>query len=217
MPTSPASSNGTSNCVVVGRHSPREKSFLVGSKDVKTSRPQLATLLSRTVSGASFVVPAAPSCGADKENVATPTSFRPIGQHEADKDLLAPSPLSTPTSARRSQRRSKFLTPRKKTLANVEALENLESGLDNSAASNTATTTTAAMGCGRAIPVRQGYLLKKKSGGNGFSRGDCWKKKYVSLGADATLTYHASLQVILHLSENVPRHRRERHPRQVGP
>jgi len=121
--------------------------------------------MTRTESGASFAIPAAPP--ADNE-----------GDKENRVDPVPASPLSTPTSTRRSQRRSKFLTPRKKLVeVNVDDLEG---------------PAPPKVGCGRAIPVRQGSLLKKSNGG-GFSRE--WKKKYVALCDDATLTYHVGLQV----------------------
>ncbi|XP_053408123.1 centaurin-gamma-1A-like isoform X28 [Mercenaria mercenaria] len=44
------------------------------------------------------------------------------------------------------------------------------------------------LGCGRVIPIKQGYLYKKSHGLN-----KDWKKKYVTLLDDARLTYHPSL------------------------
>ncbi|XP_052252907.1 centaurin-gamma-1A-like isoform X12 [Dreissena polymorpha] len=44
------------------------------------------------------------------------------------------------------------------------------------------------LGCGRVIPIKQGYLYKKTHGLN-----KDWKKKYVTLLDDGRLTYHPSL------------------------
>ncbi|XP_052806812.1 centaurin-gamma-1A-like isoform X16 [Mya arenaria] len=44
------------------------------------------------------------------------------------------------------------------------------------------------VGCGRVIPIKQGYLYKKSHGLN-----KDWKKKYVTLLDDGRLTYHPSL------------------------
>lgn len=49
----------------------------------------------------------------------------------------------------------------------------------------------AAIGIGRAIPVKQGALHKRSS----KSLNKEWKKKYVCLYGDGRLTYHPSLKV----------------------
>ncbi|XP_048006683.1 centaurin-gamma-1A-like [Leguminivora glycinivorella] len=83
-----------------------------------------------------------------------------------DKDL--PTPSSTPTTSRKSRRRSNLFTPSKK---GDDRLKNGE------------------LGSGRAIPLKQGYLYKKSS----KALNKEWKKKYVTLCDDGRLTYHPSL------------------------
>lgn len=85
------------------------------------------------------------------------------------KDL--PTPSSTPTTSRKSRRRSNLFTPSKK---NDDKLKN---GGD--------------IGSGRAIPLKQGYLYKRSS----KTLNKEWKKKYVTLCDDGRLTYHPSLHV----------------------
>ncbi|XP_023943966.1 centaurin-gamma-1A isoform X1 [Bicyclus anynana] len=82
------------------------------------------------------------------------------------KDL--PTPSSTPTTSRKSRRRSNLFTPSKK---GDDRLKNGE------------------LGSGRAIPLKQGYLYKKSS----KALNKEWKKKYVTLCDDGRLTYHPSL------------------------
>ncbi|XP_045467912.1 centaurin-gamma-1A isoform X2 [Harmonia axyridis] len=83
------------------------------------------------------------------------------------KDL--PTPNSTPTTSRKSRRRSNLFTTSKK------GDEKLKNGGD--------------FGSGRAIPLKQGYLYKKSS----KPLNKDWKKKYVTLCDDGRLTYHPSL------------------------
>lgn len=87
------------------------------------------------------------------------------------KDL--PTPSSTPTTSRKSRRRSNLFTPSKK------CDEKLKNGGD--------------FGSGRAIPLKQGYLYKRSS----KPLNKEWKKKYVTLCDDGRLTYHPSLHVSL--------------------
>ncbi|XP_026321871.1 centaurin-gamma-1A isoform X1 [Hyposmocoma kahamanoa] len=82
------------------------------------------------------------------------------------KDL--PTPSSTPTTSRKTRRRSNLFTPSKK---GDDRLKNGE------------------LGSGRAIPLKQGYLYKKSS----KALNKEWKKKYVTLCDDGRLTYHPSL------------------------
>lgn len=84
------------------------------------------------------------------------------------KDL--PTPSSTPTTSRKSRRRSNLFTPSKK---GDDKLKNGE------------------LGSGRAIPLKQGYLYKRSS----KALNKDWKKKYVTLCDDGRLTYHPSLHV----------------------
>lgn len=90
------------------------------------------------------------------------------GSKEA-KDL--PTPSSTPTTSRKSRRRSNLFTPSKK------CDDRLKNGGD--------------IGSGRAIPLKQGYLYKRSS----KPLNKDWKKKYVTLCDDGRLTYHPSLHV----------------------
>ncbi|KAK9874956.1 hypothetical protein WA026_005771 [Henosepilachna vigintioctopunctata] len=83
------------------------------------------------------------------------------------KDL--PTPSSTPTTSRKSRRRSNLFTTSRK------GEEKLKSGGD--------------FGSGRAIPLKQGYLYKRSS----KPLNKDWKKKYVTLCDDGRLTYHPSL------------------------
>ncbi|MCL4135749.1 UNVERIFIED_CONTAM: hypothetical protein GTU68_052251 [Idotea baltica] len=83
------------------------------------------------------------------------------------KDL--PTPSSTPTTTRKSRRKSNLFTPSKK--------------------SDEKDKKNGEVGSGRAIPVKQGYLYKKSN----KALNKDWKKKYVTLCDDGRLTYHANL------------------------
>ncbi|KAK4882078.1 hypothetical protein RN001_005397 [Aquatica leii] len=83
------------------------------------------------------------------------------------KDL--PTPTSTPTTSRKTRRRSNLFTPSKK------GDDKLKNGGD--------------IGSGRAIPIKQGYLYKRSN----KPLNKEWKKKYVTLCDDGRLTYHPSL------------------------
>ncbi|CAL4156118.1 unnamed protein product, partial [Meganyctiphanes norvegica] len=84
------------------------------------------------------------------------------------KVLITPS--YTPTTARKTIRKSNLFTPSKK---NDEKDKNKNSEF----------------GSGRAIPIKQGYLYKKSS----KTLNKEWKKKYVTLCDNGKLTYHSSL------------------------
>lgn len=84
-----------------------------------------------------------------------------------DKDL--PTPTSTPTTSRKSRRRSNLFTSSKK----------IEDKSKN-----------GELGSGRAIPLKQGFLYKKSS--KSLKE---WKKKYVALSDDGIFTYYPNLQV----------------------
>lgn len=101
-----------------------------------------------------------------------PHNFDNLQPPSKDKDL--PTPLSTPTTSRKSRRRSNIFTPSKK---GDDRLKNGE------------------LGSGRAIPLKQGYLYKKSS----KALNKEWKKKYVTLCDDGRLTYHPSLHVSIML------------------
>ncbi|XP_023238311.1 centaurin-gamma-1A-like isoform X1 [Centruroides sculpturatus] len=87
--------------------------------------------------------------------------------NKESKDI--PTPCSTPTTSRKSRRRSNLFTPLKKD--DDKKLKNGE------------------VGSGRYIPLRQGYLYKRSC----KTLNKEWKKKYVTLTNDARLTYHPSL------------------------
>ncbi|CAH1155114.1 unnamed protein product [Phaedon cochleariae] len=90
--------------------------------------------------------------------------------HNSSKDAKdLPTPNSTPTTSRKSRRRSNLFTPSKK------GEDKMKNGGD--------------FGSGRAIPLKQGYLYKRSS----KPLNKDWKKKYVTLCDDGRLTYHPSL------------------------
>ncbi|GIY26843.1 centaurin-gamma-1A [Caerostris darwini] len=91
-----------------------------------------------------------------------------IGGPKDSKDL--PTPCSTPTTSRKTRRRSNLFPPLKK-------------GEDDKKSKN------GEVGSGRVIPLRQGYLYKRSC----KALNKEWKKKYVTLTSDGRLTYHPSL------------------------
>ncbi|VVC43481.1 PH domain-like,Small GTPase superfamily,Pleckstrin homology domain,Arf GTPase [Cinara cedri] len=106
------------------------------------------------------------SIALDNNNVSKTTTFD--GLSVPIKDL--PTPSSTPTTTRKTRRRSNLFNPSKKDDKNR-------------------CLTTSELGSGRAIPLKQGYLYKRSSKGLNKE----WKKKYVTLCDDGRLTYHPSL------------------------
>uniref|UniRef100_A0A8C2ACW6 ArfGAP with GTPase domain, ankyrin repeat and PH domain 1 n=1 Tax=Cyprinus carpio TaxID=7962 RepID=A0A8C2ACW6_CYPCA len=87
-----------------------------------------------------------------------------------------PQTANTPTPVRKqSKRRSNLFTSRKGSEPDRE-----KKGMDGRADS---------IGSGRAIPIKQGMLLKR----SGKSLNKEWKKKYVTLCDNGLLTYHPSL------------------------
>lgn len=96
-------------------------------------------------------------------------------QHHTDTPSIAkdlPTPSSTPTTSRKSRRKSNLFTPSKKN----EDKDRSKNG---------------EVGSGRAIPIKQGYLYKKSN----KTLNKEWKKKYVTLCDNGRLTYHSSLHV----------------------
>ncbi|KAK7068967.1 Arf-GAP with GTPase, ANK repeat and PH domain-containing protein 3 [Halocaridina rubra] len=85
-----------------------------------------------------------------------------------NKDL--PTPSSTPTTSRKSRRKSNLFTPSKKS----DEKDKSKNG---------------EVGSGRSIPIKQGYLYKKSN----KALNKDWKKKYVTLCDTGRLTYHPSL------------------------
>lgn len=86
---------------------------------------------------------------------------------QKEKEQLT-TPISTPTTTRKSRRRSNLFIPSSK---KEDKLKNSE------------------LGSGRSIPLKQGYLYKRSS----KTLNKEWKKKYVTLCDDGKLTYHPSL------------------------
>ncbi|XP_022070458.2 arf-GAP with GTPase, ANK repeat and PH domain-containing protein 1 isoform X2 [Acanthochromis polyacanthus] len=87
-----------------------------------------------------------------------------------------PPATNTPTPVRKqSKRRSNLFTSRKASEADKDK-KGLEARADS-------------IGSGRAIPIKQGMLLKR----SGKSLNKEWKKKYVTLCDNGLLTYHPSL------------------------
>ncbi|XP_074483741.1 arf-GAP with GTPase, ANK repeat and PH domain-containing protein 1 isoform X4 [Sebastes fasciatus] len=87
-----------------------------------------------------------------------------------------PQTTNTPTPVRKqSKRRSNLFTSRK-----ASEPEKDKKGLESRADS---------IGSGRAIPIKQGMLLKR----SGKTLNKEWKKKYVTLCDNGLLTYHPSL------------------------
>ncbi|XP_033971676.1 arf-GAP with GTPase, ANK repeat and PH domain-containing protein 1-like, partial [Trematomus bernacchii] len=85
-----------------------------------------------------------------------------------------PATTNTPTPVRKqSKRRSNLFTSRKASEPEKKSLENRADSI----------------GSGRAIPIKQGMLLKR----SGKSLNKEWKKKYVTLCDNGLLTYHPSL------------------------
>ncbi|XP_075385303.1 arf-GAP with GTPase, ANK repeat and PH domain-containing protein 1 isoform X4 [Tenrec ecaudatus] len=90
--------------------------------------------------------------------------------------IEVPPATNTPTPVRKqSKRRSNLFTSRKGSDPDKEK-KGLESRADS-------------IGSGRAIPIKQGVLLKR----SGKSLNKEWKKKYVTLCDNGVLTYHPSL------------------------
>ncbi|KAM5255638.1 arf-GAP with GTPase, ANK repeat and PH domain-containing protein 3 isoform 1-T1 [Ctenodactylus gundi] len=97
-----------------------------------------------------------------------------ISQRELRIETIAAS--STPTPIRKqSKRRSNIFTSRK--------------GADLDREKKAAEGKVDSIGSGRAIPIKQGILLKR----SGKSLNKEWKKKYVTLCDNGLLTYHPSL------------------------
>ncbi|NWZ12625.1 AGAP3 protein, partial [Agelaius phoeniceus] len=104
-----------------------------------------------------------------------------ISQRELRIETIAAS--NTPTPIRKqSKRRSNIFTSRK--------------GADPERDKKVPECKADSIGSGRAIPMKQGILLKR----SGKSLNKEWKKKYVTLCDNGVLTYHPSLHVSTGLS-----------------
>ncbi|XP_061441619.1 arf-GAP with GTPase, ANK repeat and PH domain-containing protein 3 isoform X2 [Rhineura floridana] len=117
---------------------------------------------------------AANGSGAFSDYSSSVPSTPSISQRELRIETIAAS--NTPTPIRKqSKRRSNIFTSRKGTDIEREK-KALECKADT-------------IGSGRAIPIKQGVLLKRSS----KSLNKEWKKKYVTLCDNGVLTYHPSL------------------------
>lgn len=125
------------------------------------------------------------SSNSDAVKFAIPTSTAASGKDFSveNKENNLATPSSTPTTSRKSRRRSNLFTPSKK---NVDT----DMVKDSSGGSIGGQEVVPSMGSGRSIPIRQG-ILYKKSNKTTFSKD--WKKKYVTLCDDGRITYHPSL------------------------
>lgn len=112
------------------------------------------------------------TASASLNTLQTSTSFSgPSAATSGTKETTTkelPTPSSTPTTSRKSRRRSNLFIPSSKKEEKLKMSE---------------------LGSGRAIPIKQGYLYKRSS--NSLNKE--WKKKYVTLCDDGRLTYHSSL------------------------
>lgn len=131
-----------------------------------TSQQALLALAADNNNVAKFTPP-----GQQQQPIITLDNLQPLGlappRDSKDKDL--PTPTSTPTTSRKSRRRSNLFIPSSKKVD--DKVKNGE------------------LGSGRAIPLKQGYLYKRSS----KALNKEWKKKYVTLCDDGRLTYHSSL------------------------
>ncbi|XP_060580357.1 centaurin-gamma-1A-like isoform X17 [Ruditapes philippinarum] len=97
-----------------------------------------------------------------------------------------PTPTSTPTQSRKNRRRSNLFNVL--SLQSEPKNKDKDKDKDKGQAEDDKKQEGEKLGCGRVIPIKQGYLYKKSHGLN-----KDWKKKYVTLLDDARLTYHPSL------------------------
>lgn len=118
-----------------------------------------------------------PAAGAD--------SLAPPAKDKDGKDL--PTPSSTPTTSRKTRRRSNLFTP-----SSSKKEEKERDRIEKEKAKQLANgVVTGELGSGRAIPIKQGYLYKRSH----KALNKDWKKKYATLCDDGKLTYHSSLNV----------------------
>lgn len=106
-----------------------------------------------------------------------------------------PTPTSTPSTKRKDKRRSNifpnFQISKNKSNGSSYFNQSFSSQVNcgNGDVNSSNSEVTTAVGSGRAIPIRQGYLHKKSL----KSLNKDWKKKYVTLTSDGKLTYYPSL------------------------
>ncbi|XP_053408111.1 arf-GAP with GTPase, ANK repeat and PH domain-containing protein 1-like isoform X15 [Mercenaria mercenaria] len=107
-----------------------------------------------------------------------------------------PTPTSTPTQSRKNRRRSNLFNPYRYQSHPIQLSvfnpkpknKDKDKEKDKGQTEDDKKQEGEKLGCGRVIPIKQGYLYKKSHGLN-----KDWKKKYVTLLDDARLTYHPSL------------------------
>ncbi|XP_060580342.1 arf-GAP with GTPase, ANK repeat and PH domain-containing protein 1-like isoform X3 [Ruditapes philippinarum] len=130
------------------------------------------------------------------ENVpVTPNLNRSTRDSKPDSKEL-PTPTSTPTQSRKNRRRSNLFNPYRYQSQPIQLSvftprpknKDKDKDKDKGQAEDDKKQEGEKLGCGRVIPIKQGYLYKKSHGLN-----KDWKKKYVTLLDDARLTYHPSL------------------------
>uniref|UniRef100_A0A8C5EYW0 Arf-GAP with GTPase, ANK repeat and PH domain-containing protein 3 n=1 Tax=Gopherus evgoodei TaxID=1825980 RepID=A0A8C5EYW0_9SAUR len=132
-----------------------------------------ATVL-REASSALSLLQATNGSGAFSDYSSSVPSTPSISQRELRIETIAAS--NTPTPIRKqSKRRSNIFTSRK--------------GTDPEREKKVPECKADSIGSGRAIPIKQGILLKR----SGKSLNKEWKKKYVTLCDNGILTYHPSL------------------------
>ena len=116
-----------------------------------------------------------------------------VENKENNKDLATPS--STPTTSRKSRRRSNLFTPSKKNVGSDDNNSGGGPGVNSLGVPGGPPGVqngepVPSVGSGRSIPIRQGILYKKSNKAT-FSKD--WKKKYVTLCDDGRIAYHPSL------------------------
>lgn len=131
-----------------------------------TSHQTILSLASENNNVSKFVAPLA---AMETLQQSASVANLPVPNNASKDTKELPTPSSTPTTSRKSRRRSNLFIPSSKKAD--EKLKNSE------------------LGSGRAIPIKQGYLYKRSS--NSLNKE--WKKKYVTLCDDGRLTYHSSL------------------------
>ncbi|XP_052252898.1 arf-GAP with GTPase, ANK repeat and PH domain-containing protein 1-like isoform X3 [Dreissena polymorpha] len=127
------------------------------------------------------------------ENVPVTPNLSNRSSRDKPEPKELPTPSSTPTQSRKSRRRSNLFNTRYHTqpiVLNVFKPKNKDKDKDKdkSQTDDKLQDGGEKLGCGRVIPIKQGYLYKKTHGLN-----KDWKKKYVTLLDDGRLTYHPSL------------------------
>lgn len=155
------------------KFNPAELAFLEGSHNASSSKSSihqsgnLISMLADNNNSPKFIQHERASCVNSNPQLSQTLENLQILGSPNQKDQHH-TPISTPTTARKSRRRSNLFIPSSK---KDDKFKNNE------------------LGSGRSIPLKQGYLYKKSS----KTLNKEWKKKYVTLCDDGKLTYHPSL------------------------